>query len=219
MAALASRSPFVVSRRVAFPINETIVSRWKYAKAGQYLAVSRFVAEQLRTAGIPDRRISIVHDGLDEVPQACWDPNAPAVALALRDAKKGRVLIEEAGKIAGIRIAFSDSLSTDLRRASAFVYITHSEGLGSAALLAMAMGIPVIASRVEGLAEVFEDGVSGLYTENDPRHIAQAMRHLVDSPELASTIVRHARKRITDEFSASNLLERTLQAYSRLLHG
>ena len=45
-----------------------------------------------------------------------------------------------------------------------FVYITESEGLGSAVLLAMAAGTPVIASRVGGLPEAIEDGVNGLLT-------------------------------------------------------
>src|SRR3954451_10713952 len=74
IAALTSRSPFVVSRRVAFPIKRSIVSRWKYARAARYLAVSKFVSDQLRNAGISDTRISIVYDGVGEVAQGCWDP-------------------------------------------------------------------------------------------------------------------------------------------------
>ncbi len=36
----------------------------------------------------------------------------------------------------------------------------------------MSMGVPVIASRVGGLAELFTDGSSGLYVENDAEEIA-----------------------------------------------
>src|SRR5947208_11167752 len=42
LAAVASRKPFVVSRRVAFPVKRTVLSRWKYRRAAAYLAVSEY---------------------------------------------------------------------------------------------------------------------------------------------------------------------------------
>ncbi len=62
-AALFSRVPFVVSRRVAFPMQRSAASRWKYSRAGLFLAVSRHVGMQLRNAGVEERRIEVVYDG------------------------------------------------------------------------------------------------------------------------------------------------------------
>src|SRR3954454_3291935 len=42
MAALLTK-PFVVSRRVAFPIQTSPLSRWKYSRPSRYIAVSSFV--------------------------------------------------------------------------------------------------------------------------------------------------------------------------------
>src|SRR5579863_920791 len=39
--ALFAGAPLVVSRRVAFPVGDSAISRWKYRKASLFLAVSR----------------------------------------------------------------------------------------------------------------------------------------------------------------------------------
>src|SRR3954452_16225700 len=64
LAAVAARRQFVVSRRVAFPIKRTASSRWKYRRASEYVAVSDYVAGELRNAGVPGERISVVYDGV-----------------------------------------------------------------------------------------------------------------------------------------------------------
>src|ERR1700733_12323344 len=64
LAALFSRVPFVVSRRVAFPVRDSAISRWKYRRPALFLAVSRHVATQLRDAGVEERRIEVVYDGV-----------------------------------------------------------------------------------------------------------------------------------------------------------
>jgi hypothetical protein len=217
LAALGARRPFVVSRRVAFPVRGGLSSRWKYARAARYLAVSDFVARQLRTAGINRGRIDTVYDAVESVPPAAWDPAAPAVALQSDDPGKCRRLVEDAAARAGIPMVFSSHLPRDLQRASMFVYLTGSEGLGSAAILAMAMGIPVVASRMEGLAEVFESGISGLYTANDPVETAALMRSIIETPGLGERLSIEGRKRAQAKFSTGELLERTLGAYRMVL--
>ena len=97
------------------------------------------------------------------------------IALATREREKGRDLVERAAALGGLPVVFSSNLESDLLHASAFVYITRSEGLGSAALLAMAMGVPVIASCIGGLTEVFEDETSGLFVPNDAAQIARTI--------------------------------------------
>jgi phosphohistidine swiveling domain-containing protein len=217
-AAVASKCKFVVSRRVAFPPRRSIASTWKYQRPARFLAVSQFVARELESAGIQKEKIDIVYDGVE--PQQAtevWNPDYPAVALASRDVKKGRDLVEQAAEFARVSVVFSEDLVRDFRRALMFVYITRSEGLGSAALLAMNMGIPVIASRVGGLAEVVADGVSGILVQNDAHEIARAMRSILDQPSFARQLIAEARARIAECFTLGHLVRGTLLSYKRAL--
>ena len=219
LAALAGRVPLVVSRRVAFPISTSFASRWKYSRAARFLAVSKFVAGRLEAAAIPPHKIDIVYDAIDAPAPGEWDPQGPVVALETSDPQKGRDLVERAAEIARIPIAFSSDLSKDLAHASLFLYISRSEGFGSAALLAMTMGIPVVASGIEGLLETFEDGVSGLAVDNDPAAIAAAILRVRQSPELGQTLVANARRRMAERFTTQHLLAGTLASYRRALGG
>ena len=217
-AALASKCKFVVSRRVAFPLRRSIASSWKYQRPARFLAVSQFVGRALEAAGIRKEKIDVVYDGVE--PQQAtdvWNPDYPAVALASRDVNKGRDLVEQAAEFAHVSVVFSEDLARDFRRASMFVYITRSEGLGSAALLAMNMGIPVIASRVGGLAEVVADGVSGILVQNDAHEIARAMRSILDQPSFAGQLIAEARARVAERFTLGHLVRGTLVSYKRAL--
>ncbi|HZS53645.1 MAG TPA: glycosyltransferase family 4 protein [Bryobacteraceae bacterium] len=218
MAALTSRRPFVVSRRVAFPVKHSFPSQWKYRRARRFLAVSKFVAQELERANVPREKIDVVYDGVEARQQtANWNGSNPVVALASSDPRKGKLLVEQAAHIAGFPVVYSNDLPRDLMNASMFVYITQSEGLGSAALLAMSLGVPVIASRVGGLAEVFEDGVSGLYVNNDADEVARAMRTLRENPALAATLIAGGRERVSSMFSKERLISGTIDFYARAL--
>ena len=69
-----------------------------------------------------------------------------------------------------------------LSAADAMVFPSLREGLGVAALEAMAAGVPVIASDNRGTREYMQDGVNGyVVPENDGAHIAaaiEAMYHM-----------------------------------------
>jgi starch synthase len=108
-------------------------------------------------------------------------------------------------------------LIRDLPRALAFVYITELEGLGSAALLAMAAGAAVLASRVGGLPEVIDDGVTGLLTSNEPQAIADGIRRLVDDRLLRERLAAAARTRVEAEFTVERMVTETARVYERIL--
>ncbi|HEY7212486.1 MAG TPA: glycosyltransferase family 4 protein [Bryobacteraceae bacterium] len=220
LAALAAHAPFVVSRRVAFPVKAGVFSRWKYARARRYLAVSRFVARELVRAGISSDKIDVVYDGFERsVPPSGAKPDFKAVALASRDPAKGRTLVERAARLAGTAVTFSEDLALDLPESSVFVYATQSEGLGSAALFAMSLGIPVIASRVGGLPEIVEDGVTGLLVENNAPAFARAIGELRDNRMLCCRLGGQARLRVEHEFTLEQMVERTLASYRKALAG
>ncbi|MFL6446656.1 MAG: glycosyltransferase family 4 protein [Bryobacteraceae bacterium] len=218
LAAIASRTKFVVSRRVAFPVKRTALSRWKYGRPAAYLAVSKYVRNELLQAGVLSIRVAVVYDGVaGATPSDTWDPRHPVVALQSADPGKVQALVAEAAALAGVQVDYSSDLPASFRRASAFLYLTRSEGLGSGALLAMSMGVPVIASRVGGLAEVFVHGSSGLYVQNDRDEIATAIRTLLNDPALALRLREGGLARIADRFSAERMVSETIRVYERVL--
>src|SRR5260370_29939565 len=112
------------------------------------------------------------------------------------DRGKGKKIVEQAAKLADVAVLFSSNVRRDLPLAALFVYITNLEGLGSAALLAMAAGAPVLASAAGGLPEVVEDGITGLLTSNDPVEVAKSMQRLLADRSLASRLAGCARKKV-----------------------
>lgn len=69
-----------------------------------------------------------------------------------------------------------------LAESDVFALASHYEPLGLAALEAMAAGLPVVATRVGGLGELIEPGVTGVLVEpNDPHALAGALSGLLTS--------------------------------------
>lgn len=212
LAAMWSSAPVVVSRRVAFSVNNGILSRWKYRKAAKYLAVSKHVGRLLVDAGIPEAKVAIVPDAV-ELPPKASDFTGGAVAIGSDDPGKGVALLREAG----VPIVFSRDLHHDLQHARVFAYASTMEGLGSAALLAMSYGVPVVASRVGGLPEAVDDGVTGLVVDNTAAAFRNAIRHLLENEPLARQMGHAGRNRVAAHFSPQRMLEDTLSAYNQVI--
>ncbi len=213
LAALVSRCPFVVARRVAFPVKAGPLSRWKYRRAAHFLAVSEYVRETLGQAGVPPQRVSVVYDGVGPMRQAC---GTRLLAPATADPQKGSDLAAEAARLAGVELHFSNNLDEHLVGARVFLYLTRMEGLGSGILVAMASGVPVIASRIGGVPELIEDGVTGLLVDNDVSAAAAAIRRLWDDPQYANGLASAARERACRQFSLSQMVDMTLDVYGQV---
>jgi hypothetical protein len=207
---IVRRIPLVVSRRVAFPVG----SRWKYGRARRYLAVSEFVKSVLVAGGVPPEKISVVYDGVP-VLEVVRGKQVLAPANA-GDSEKGAPIAVEAARLAGVSLKLADDLERDLTDAAVFVYITHSEGLGSGALLAMSAGVPVVASNIGGLGEVIRHRENGLLVENDPAAIAAAIREVLDDPAFARRLGAAARQTIIDRFTVDQMVGRTMEVYRQV---
>ncbi len=215
-AAVLTRRPLVVSRRVAFPVRGGVLSRWKYLRPALFLAVSEFVAARLREHGVEDRRIRVVYDA---VPWAPFDSGVRTgfVAPATADPRKGSRLAELAGREAGIDVKFSSNLAEDLRKAQVLVYLTYEEGLGSAILLAMMAGAAVLASRVGGIPELVQQERTGLLTDNETSAVAAALGRLRQEPALRSQLALQAREVVERRFTIPRLTAATLSAYREVV--
>lgn len=210
LAAMAGGAPIIVSRRVGFPVRRSIASRWKYGRAAGYLAVSHFVEARLLEAHVPAEKIRVIYDG---VPLPALAQSVPGRVVAL--AGKRANVVRAAANTVRIPIHFTSNLWQDLSTASIFVYVSEIEGLGSAALAAMAAGVPVIASPAGGLAEVVEHEQTGLIVRDG--ELPGALRRLLDDPLAAAEMGRRGRARAAQKFSVEAMLEGTLQAYKEVL--
>ena len=95
----------------------------------------------------------------------------------------------------------------------------RSEGLGTAVIDAMALGVPPIAFAVGGLPEVIEDGKSGLLVPpGDIAGFVRAAAALVSDDGLRAMLAEGARQRAS-EFDAKRMIERTAEVYTRVIAG
>ena len=94
-----------------------------------------------------------------------------------------------------------------LARASLFVLPSLTEGVSLTLLEAMARGIPVIATRVGGNAEVVMDGETGfLVGTRAPTELAAAMVRLVRDPREGLRLGLAGRARVERHFDVRRMV-------------
>jgi heptosyltransferase-2 len=95
---------------------------------------------------------------------------------------------------------------------------TYPESFGRSVVEAQAVGRPVIASRLGALAELIEDGRTGLLVPpNDPAALAEAIQRLIGDADLRARCVAEARTRVAAAWDAEQMVERTLAVYEERL--
>jgi glycosyltransferase involved in cell wall biosynthesis len=94
------------------------------------------------------------------------------------------------------------------------------EALPNVVLEAMAAGLPVVATRVGGLAEVVEPGRTGwLVAPRDVPALAAALAQLLADPEARQAFGRAARQRVLEKFSMDAMVRRHEEVFLDLLSG
>jgi glycosyltransferase involved in cell wall biosynthesis len=107
-----------------------------------------------------------------------------------------------------------------LAGASVVVLPTYGEGLPKVLLEAAAAGRPVVATDVRGCREVVRPGVNGLLVPlRDSPALAEAIGHLLRSPDLRATLGQGGRHLAEAEFAEPVVVEQTLAVYRQLLGG
>jgi len=101
-----------------------------------------------------------------------------------------------------------------------FVLPSLWEGFGIALVEAGLSGIPAVASRIDGIVEVIEDGKSGiLVPPKDTEALAEAILTLIQRPDLRHQMGRVAREVCLARFDISAIARYVLSIYEELLSG
>ena len=113
---------------------------------------------------------------------------------------------------------FRNNISTLMTSIDIFVMPSESEGLGIAAVEAMAAGKPVIASAVGGLRESVLDGETGyLVPPRNPAAISESIEKLLSSPAIASKFGKNGRTRACEKYSLTNMAMKNEALYYEML--
>ena len=153
--------------------------------------------------------------GLDDLVRACGVLHRRGVALRLEVVGDGplRPALHDLARTEGVDARFCGALDHDdvlarYRRAAVFALPCvvaadgDRDGLPTAVLEAMAAGVPVVTTAVNGLAEAVIHGRTGLTVpERDPEALAGALALVLGDTDAAAAMGRRGRQRVLERFS------------------
>ncbi len=114
-------------------------------------------------------------------------------------------------------LGYVDSVPSLLAVLDVVVVPSLSEASGLTAMEALALGVPVVATRVGGLPEVVVDGVTGLLVDPaDEAALARAVARLLDDPVLSSTLAAAGARRVEERFPVARMVDGYLRLYREL---
>lgn len=131
------------------------------------------------------------------------------------EAEVGRLGLSSVVRLAGWR----RDVAEIMRCLDIFVLTSLWEGLPRVYLEALASGVPVVGTRVDGAPEVILDGVTGYLAEpGDVQGLAGRVLYLLAHPEEAGRMARNGRE-LPQEFDIHEMVRQLEREYDRLLGG
>lgn len=147
----------------------------------------------------PEARYLIVGDG---------DHRAQLIEEVRRQGVEGRVIFAGARK----------DIPALMSAADVFVLPTLTEALPTVLAEAMAVRLPIVASRVGGVPEMVTDGVNGRLLEpGDPRQLAETCLELLAKPEVRAEMGGRGRSIVEQKFDVRVQAEHLHALYQRLM--
>jgi glycosyltransferase involved in cell wall biosynthesis len=112
----------------------------------------------------------------------------------------------------------SDNIYVELRKMDIFALPSIHEGIPMVLLEAMALSLPIVASRVGGIPEVICHDESGILIEpGNADALASALTILARDRTYARRLGKAARKKVEENFSAELMATRTAKLYRELV--
>ena len=107
-----------------------------------------------------------------------------------------------------------ENIVTYLKISDLFVRPSLSEGLGSAFLEAMAAGLPIIGTKVGGIADFLIDGETGLFCEtNNPDDLAEKINRILDDGELRKKLAENGLKLALEKYNWDKIADKFRELY------
>ena len=108
-------------------------------------------------------------------------------------------------------------ISAQLMKHSIFVLTSDHEGLPISVIEAMRGGLAIVASDLPGMHELLPDATQARLVPNDATALALALRQLVESPALRTSLGRAARQRYEQHYTAERMGMEVMATYQSAL--
>ena len=92
------------------------------------------------------------------------------------------------------------------------------EPFGMVVVDAMALAVPVVASRIGGLPHVVDDGVTGsLFEPGNSEDLVQQVRRLWENPQLCNQMGRAGQQKVMREYSQDAYYHNLMAVYQKAI--
>ncbi|TCP06338.1 glycosyltransferase [Caldimonas thermodepolymerans] len=209
-------------------------------KVTRYVALNRFCRDKFVQAGLPAERIRIKPNFIDSPERPAWtqregglfvgrlspEKGLDVLAAAVRQLPHPRVSVVGDGELAPLaRQTFGggylgfrpvDEILALMRRALYLVVPSlWYENFPRTIAEAYACGLPVIASRIGALAEIVEDGVTGLLFEpGDAQDLARRLQWAEAHPEAMREMGQAARAAYEAHYTPERNYQQLMEIYA-----
>lgn len=122
------------------------------------------------------------------------------------------------GQIVEFVPATSDVPSAMLKL-DVFVSATSTpEAFGRSIIEAQASGVPVVATKVGGVVDIIDDGITGLFSApQDPKDMAEKIFSLYEDRSFGGRLAAEAKKKVDTYFKSDMMMEKTARVYEEAI--
>jgi glycosyltransferase involved in cell wall biosynthesis len=158
--------------------------------------------------------LQVAREVLHQIPEVCF-----IIAGEGPERQNLESLARDLGIAAHVYFLGYVSDMTELYPALDLLLMTSRlEGTPLTVLEAMAMGVPVVAARVDGMAEILEDGKDAyLVPSREPASFARRTISLLQDQAIASRFSRAGQTKVRSQYSATAMVRRVEDLYLRYL--
>lgn len=95
-----------------------------------------------------------------------------------------------------------------------FTLTSRTEALPYTILEAGLAGVPILATRVGGIAEIITNGVDGVLVRPNSEDIYQGLSYIISQPQKRAAYAQKLQQKIQKDFSLTQQISQTMKVYT-----
>lgn len=217
-------------------------------KVDRYIALTRFGKQKFIDGNLPEKKIAFKPNFVKSPGLFTKKANSPkkehAIFIGRLSHEKGVDLLLSAWKKIGFPLHIAgngplryqleqktteqihllghlteDELNMQMQNSSFLIMPSiWQETFGLVIIEAFAWGLPVIASRLGSMAEIVEDGYTGLhFNPGDVKDLREKIQFLIDHPDVADQMGKNARREYEKKYTPEKNYELLINIYKKTI--